>query len=149
MVKHTETIVSRLPTNCLSMFVHFMRLVLKASIKRIYSFNPWILAMFSMLRLAQLKFYLFNILWFLSSLRIVRGWPREERPSGLRRSDQNRKVPVQTQLGALLGLGVQPRYDAPGDHPAQYVKRKWVTSGEWGCLLDNGPMLAVGQPNSS
>ena len=27
--------------------------------------------------------------------------------------------------------------------------RKWLTSGEWGCLLDNGQKLAVGQPNSS
>ena len=28
-------------------------------------------------------------------------------------------------------------------------KTQWLTSGEWGCPLDNGPKLAVGQPNSS
>ena len=28
-------------------------------------------------------------------------------------------------------------------------KRQWLTSGEWGCPLDNDPKLAVGQPNSS
>ena len=25
----------------------------------------------------------------------------------------------------------------------------WLTSGEWGCSLDNGPKLVVGQPNDS
>ena len=41
------------------------------------------------------------------------------------------------------------RYEAPGDLRVEYVKRKWLTSGEWSCLLDNGPKLAMGQPNSS
>ena len=42
----------------------------------------------------------------------------------------------------------QPRYEAPGDL-VEYVKCKWLISGEWGCLLDNGRKLAVGQSNSS
>ena len=60
-----------------------------------------------------------------------------------KRCDQNR-FPVRTPLGARSGLGTQPRYEAPGDLRVEYVKRKWLTSGEWGCLLDNGPKLAVG-----
>ena len=26
---------------------------------------------------------------------------------------------------------------------------QWLTSGEWGCPLNNGPKLAMGLPNSS
>ena len=40
-------------------------------------------------------------------------------------------------------------YKAPGDLWVEYGKRKWLALGEWGCLLDNGPKLALGQPNSS
>ena len=29
---------------------------------------------------------------------------------------------VQSPLGARLGSGTQPRYDAPGDHPVKIVK---------------------------
>ena len=58
------------------------------------------------------------------------------------------RLPPRTLLGARPGLGTLPRYEALGDPRAEYVKRKWLTSGEWGCL-DNGPKLAVGQPNSS
>ena len=59
------------------------------------------------------------------------------------------RFPFRTLLGTRPGLGTQPRYEAPGDLRVEYVKRKWLTSGEWGCLLDNGPKLAVGKPNSS
>ena len=31
----------------------------------------------------------------------------------------------------------------------KYVKTQWLKSGEWGCPLDNGSDLAVGQPISS
>ena len=33
-------------------------------------------------------------------------------------------------LGALPGLGTQPRYEALSDLQVKYVKRKWLTSGE-------------------
>ena len=59
------------------------------------------------------------------------------------------RFPVQTQLGAQPSLGTQPCYKAPDDLRVKYVKCKWLTSSEWGCLLNNGPRLAVGQPNSS
>ena len=52
-------------------------------------------------------------------------------------------------LGALLGLESQPCYEAPGDLWVENVKPQWLTSSEWGCPLDNGPKLAMGQPNSS
>ena len=60
------------------------------------------------------------------------------------------RFPVQTPLGARPGLGTQLRYEAPGDLRVEYVKRRQrLTAGERGCPLDNGPKLAVGQPNSS
>ena len=34
------------------------------------------------------------------------------------------KFPVRTLLGARLGLGTQPRYEAPGYLRVEYVKRK-------------------------
>ena len=59
------------------------------------------------------------------------------------------RFPGRTPLGARPGLGTQPRCKAPSDPRVEYVKRKWLTSGNWSCLLDNGPKLAVGQRNSS
>ena len=56
---------------------------------------------------------------------------------------------VQTSLGTQLGLGTQPRYEDPGDLPIEIVKMQWLTRGERGSPLDNGPKLAVGLPNSS
>ena len=54
------------------------------------------------------------------------------------------------ELGNRMGLGSQPRYKAPGDLHVENVKHsdKHRVS-EWSCPLDNGPKLAVGQPNSS
>ena len=54
--------------------------------------------------------------------------------------------PVQTLLGARLGLVTQPRYKV--DLWVKNVKTQWLTSGEWGCSLTNGPKLAVRQPNN-
>ena len=56
---------------------------------------------------------------------------------------------VQTPLGALPGLGIQPHYKVPGHFWVEIVKMEWLTSGKWGCPLANGPKLAVGQPNRS
>ena len=34
------------------------------------------------------------------------------------------RFPVQTPLGARLGLGTQPRYEAPGDPRVENVKKR-------------------------
>ena len=39
---------------------------------------------------------------------------------------QNRKVPVQTLLSAMPGLGTQPHYEASGDPQAEIYKTQWV-----------------------
>ena len=44
-----------------------------------------------------------------------------EWPSALRCCNQNQKFPVQTPPVAPLGLGTQPRYEAPGDLRVKYV----------------------------
>ena len=46
-----------------------------------------------------------------------------EWPSGLRRCSKNWKVPGSNPLGAQLGLGTQPRYEAPGDLRVENVKK--------------------------
>ena len=40
---------------------------------------------------------------------------RGEWPSGLRCCDRIGKFTIQTLPGARLGLGIQPRYEAPSD----------------------------------
>ena len=47
------------------------------------------------------------------------------------------------------GLGTQPCYKDPSDLQVKIVKTQWSTSSDWGCPINNGPKLAVGQPNSS
>ena len=54
------------------------------------------------------------------------------------------RFPIRTLLGARPGLGTQARYEVPGDLRVEYVTHRWLTLGEWGCLLlSNGPKLAV------
>ena len=55
-----------------------------------------------------------------------------------------RRFPVRTLLGARPGLGTQPRYEASGNLLVDYVKRNWLTSGEWDYLFNNGPKLPWG-----
>ena len=55
---------------------------------------------------------------------------------------------IQTPLSARPGLKTQPCYEAPGDLRVEIAKTQWLTSGEWDCPLDNGPKLAMEQPNS-
>ena len=57
------------------------------------------------------------------------------------------RFPIQNPLDARLGLGTQLRYEVPGDLWVEHVKTQWLTSGEWGCPLNNGLKLGVGQPN--
>ena len=49
----------------------------------------------------------------------------------IRPYDQNQKVPASIPLGARPGLGTQRRYEGPGDHRIEYVKRKWLKSDEF------------------
>ena len=53
---------------------------------------------------------------------------------------------IQTILGAWPDLGTQPCCKALRFN---YVTCKRLTLGEWGCLFDNGPKMAVGHPNSN
>ena len=46
----------------------------------------------------------------------------EEWSSKLRHCTQNGKVLSSTPLGALLGFGTQPRYEAPRDLQVEYLK---------------------------
>ena len=59
------------------------------------------------------------------------------------------RFPVQTSLGDRSGLGTQPCYEAPSNLRVIIVKTQWLTPIKWGCPHDNGPKLAVGQPNGS
>ena len=59
------------------------------------------------------------------------------------------RFPVQTPLGARLGLGTQPCYEAPGDLWVEIVENAVINIGLVRLSLENGPKLAVGQPNSS
>ena len=56
---------------------------------------------------------------------------------------------VQTPLGTRLGLGTQPRYEAPGDLWVEIVENAVINIRLVRLSLENGPKLAVGQPNSS
>ena len=62
--------------------------------------------------------------------------------SRLRHCDQNWRV-----LGSNPTR--KPRYEAPGDIQVEIAKMQGLTSGWWGCPLENGPKLTVGQPNSN
>ena len=71
-----------------------------------------------------------------------------EWPSGLRRCGKNRKVPSSkpTRRSSRLRDPTSLRGSRwPSGRKCK--KTQWLTSGEWGCPLDNDPKLAVGQPN--
>ena len=59
------------------------------------------------------------------------------------------RFPVQTPLGAQPDLETQPHHKAPIDLWVKIVQTQWLTLGEWGCPLNNGPKLAAGQSNWS
>ena len=52
-------------------------------------------------------------------------------------------------VGARPGLGSQPRYKAPGHLRVKLVENALINIGLVRLSLENGPKLAVGQPNSS
>ena len=74
---------------------------------------------------------------------------RGEWPSGLRRCSKNRKVPGSNPTRRSAGLRDPTSLRGSRWPSGRKCKTQWLTSGEWGCPLDNGPKLAVGQPNSS
>ena len=78
------------------------------------------------------------------------GWNHGEWPSGLRRCSKNRKVPGSNPTRCSAGLR-DPTSLRGSWWPSgrKFKKTQWLTSGQWGCPLDNGPKLAVRQPNSS
>ena len=57
--------------------------------------------------------------------------------------------PPHHQLGSRPGIGTQPLYECSWWTSDRNCKTQWLTSGEWGCPPDNGPELALGEPNSS
>ena len=67
-----------------------------------------------------------------------------EWPSGLRRCDQNRKVPGSNPTRHLARLR-----DPTSLQGSWWTPHKRLTSGEWSCLPNNVPKLVMGQPNSS
>ena len=54
---------------------------------------------------------------------------RGEWPCGLRRCNENWKVPSSNPLDARPGLGTQPRYEAPGDLRVEYVQNAVINIG--------------------
>ena len=54
---------------------------------------------------------------------------RGEWPSGLGHYNENRKVPVQTLLGARPGLKTKPHYEAPADFRIETAGNAVITIG--------------------
>ena len=70
-------------------------------------------------------------------------------PSGLRRCSKNRKVPCSNPTRRSAGLRDPTSLRGSWWPLGRKCNTQWLTSGEWGCPIDNGPKLALGQPNSS
>ena len=67
---------------------------------------------------------------------------RWEWPSGLRRC-KNRKVPGSNPTRRSAGLRDPTSLRGSRWHSGQKCKTQWLTSGEWGCPLDNGPIIYI------
>ena len=74
---------------------------------------------------------------------------RREWASGLSCCNHNRNDLDSNHARHSAGLRDPTLLWGSRDLRVKYVKTQWLTSGEWGCLLDNGPKLVVGQPNRS
>ena len=72
-----------------------------------------------------------------------------EWPSGLRRCCKNQKVPGWSPTRHSAGLRDPISLWGSWWPLGWKCKMQWLTSGEWGCPLYNGPKLTVGQSNSS
>ena len=66
---------------------------------------------------------------------------------GLRRYNQNRKVPGSNLIKRSAGLRDPTSLQTPGDLRVEYAKTQWLTSGEWGCPLEVGHEAAKYQLN--
>ena len=129
---------------------------------------PWAITAFSMLNCRYLRLrkkrYLFRFYQHTIAILIRKVFPLEliyyyvmwkitntrgEWPSGLRRCSKNRKVPGSITTRHSAGPRDPTSLRGSRRPPGRKCKTQWLKSGEWGCPLDNGPKLAVGQPNNS
>ena len=86
-----------------------------------------------------------NLFHFLCKLYITKSfWP-----IGLRRCNQNWRVPDSNPTRCLAGLRDPTLLQGSWWLSGWICKMQWLTSCEWDCLLDTGPKLTVVQPNSS
>ena len=74
---------------------------------------------------------------------------RREWPSGLRHCSKNQKVHRSNPIRHSTMLRDGTLLQGSQWLLSQKWKMQWSTLGEWGCPLNYGPRLAVGQPNSS
>ena len=72
-----------------------------------------------------------------------------EWPSGSRRCIRIGRIPVQNLTRRSARLRDPTSLRGSQWPSGQKCKMQWLTLSQWGCPLDNGPKLAVGQPNSS
>ena len=74
---------------------------------------------------------------------------RGEWPSVLKHCSKYHKVPSSNPIRHLAWLRDPISLRGSQWPSGQKCKMQWLTSGEWGYPLDNGPKMDVGQPNSS
>ena len=86
---------------------------------------------------------------FLEKWIFLSGYFWGEWPSGLRRCSKNRKVLGSNPTRHLAGLRDPTSLQDSWWPLGRKCKTQWVVLGEWGCLVDNGPKLAMRQLNSS
>ena len=120
---------------------HITKQKLKLCITFLSSYFKWCLLK-SWVGLRQIYKYS----WYDDWSGLVGEWP-----SGLRYCSKNRKVPGSNPTRRSVGLR-DPTSIRGSQWPtlgSKNVKTQWLTSGEWGCPLENRQKLAVGQPNRS
>ena len=83
--------------------------------------------------------------WIKTALANENFW---EWPSGLRHCS-NWKVPCSKPTKCLARIWDPTLLWGSWWPLGRKCKTQWLTTGEWGCPLDNGPKLAMGQLNSS
>ena len=89
-------------------------------------------------------------IWMISCWvdHLAKNW--REWSSGLRRCNRNRKVAGSNPTKHSVGLRGPTSLQNSRWTLVNHVKKcSDLTSGEWDCILDDGPKLAVGLPNSN
>ena len=92
-----------------------------------------------------------SISWIAIVITKALAWEaiRGEWPSVLKHCSKYCKVPSSNPIRHLAWLRDPTSLRGSQWPSAQKCKMQWLTSGEWGYPLDNGPKMDVGQPNSS